>query len=394
MPFSRNTVAEVARALRSRQNVIQVVIGPRQVGKSTAAAEVEALLGWPTRSAAADDALPPGPGWIETHWQAARALPGRRVLLVLDEIQKVVGWSGVVKRLWDEEARRGGKVRVLLLGSSALLVQKGLAESLAGRFFLHRCMHWGWPECREAFGWTLPQWIFFGGYPGAAPWIRREEQWRRYVADSLVETAISRDVLQLQTVAKPALLRHLFGLSAAFPAQILSYNKMLGQLNDAGNTTTLAGYLHLLGTAFLVSGLELYSAGQGRKRGSSPKFVHWNNALVSALSRRTFAQARDDAAWWGRLVENAVGAWLLNSLSPTEWEVSYWRKGNDEVDFVVSRGREIVAIEVKSGRPAKSAGMTAFCRAYPRARPLMIGGGGLSLEEFFAAAPEQWLEAR
>lgn len=235
MPFSRSTVAEVAAGLRSRHTAIQVVIGPRQVGKSTAAAEIESLLGWPTRSAAADDALPPGPEWIETHWQAARSLPGRRVLLVLDEIQKVVGWSGVVKRLWDEETKTGGKVRVLLLGSSALLVQKGLSESLAGRFFLHRCMHWGWQECRDAFGWTLPQWIFFGGYPGAAPWVRREEQWRRYVADSLVETAISRDVLQMQTVAKPALLRHLFGLSAAFPAQILSYNKMLGQLHDAGN---------------------------------------------------------------------------------------------------------------------------------------------------------------
>jgi predicted AAA+ superfamily ATPase len=155
------------------------------------------------RSAAADDALPPGPGWIETHWQAARSLPGRRVFLVLDEIQKVAGWSGVVKRLWDEETRRGGKVRVLLLGSSALLVQKGLAESLAGRFFLDRCMHWGFAECREAFGWTLPQWIFFGGYPGAAPWIRREEQWRRYVADSLVEMAISRDVPSCKPLPSP-----------------------------------------------------------------------------------------------------------------------------------------------------------------------------------------------
>jgi len=165
-------------------------------------------------------------------------------------------------------------------------------------------------------------------------------------------------------------------------------------LHDAGNTTTLAGYLHLLGTAFLVSGLELYSAGQGRKRGSSPKFVHWNNALVSALARRPFSQARADAAWWGRLVENAVGGWLLNSLSPTEWEVGYWRKANAEVDFVVSRGREAIAIEVKSGRPGKPDGMAAFCRTYPRARPLIIGGGGLPLEEFFASWPERWLDQR
>lgn len=394
MAFSRAIVAEVAGALRSRPRVIQVVIGPRQVGKTTAAAQVERALGWPTRSAAADDALPPGASWIETQWLAARALPGRRVLLVLDEVQKVVGWSGVVKRLWDDEVRRDGKVRVLLLGSSSLLVQKGLAESLAGRFFLHRCMHWGWPECRAAFGWTLPQWIFFGGYPGAAAWIGREDEWRRYVADSLVETAISRDVLQMQTVAKPALLRHLFGLSAAFPAQVLSYNKMLGQLHDAGNTTTLAGYLHLLGAAFLVSGLELYSAGHGRKRGSSPKFVHWNNALITALSRRTCAQTRGDPAWWGRLVENAVGAWLLNGLSPAEWDVGYWRQANAEVDYVVSRGREALAIEVKSGRPGKPTGMDAFRRAHPRARSLVVGSGGLELEEFFSAPPTRWLEAR
>lgn len=392
MGFSRHTVAEVVRALRSSQRVIHVVVGPRQVGKTTAADEVATLLGWPTRFAAADDALPPGPAWIETHWRAARELPGRRVLLVLDEIQKVAGWSGVVKRLWDEEVRRGGKVRLLLLGSSAMLVQKGLAESLAGRFFLHRCMHWTWTECREAFGWSLPKWIFYGGYPGAAPWIRRESEWRRYVADSLVETAISRDVLQLQTVTKPALLRHLFGLSAAFPAQILSYNKMLGQLHDAGNTTTLAGYLQLLGTAFLVSGLELYSAGQSRKRGSSPKFVHWNNALVSALARRPFREAREDPLWWGRLVENALGGWLLNGLSPTDWDVSYWRKGDAEVDYVISRGRDVIAIEVKSGRPGRTSGLDAFKRAYPRARALLVGGGGLDLEEVFSSQPERWLE--
>ncbi len=392
MPFTRAIVADIVRGLRSQPAVIQVVIGPRQVGKTTAAGQVEDALGWPTRSAAADDALPPGPSWIETHWAAARALPGKRVLLVLDEIQKVVGWSGVVKRLWDEELRNGGRVRPLLLGSSALLVQKGLTESLAGRFFLHRCMHWGWPECHEAFGWTLPQWIFFGGYPGAAGWIRRETDWRRYVADSLVETAISRDVLQMQTVAKPALLRHLFGLSAAFPAQMLSYNKMLGQLHDAGNTTTLAGYLELLGAAFLVSGLELYSAGQGRKRGSSPKFVHWNNALVNAISRRTFRQAGNDAAWWGRLVENAVGAWLLNSLSPTDWEIGYWRRENAEVDYVVSRGRDAVAIEVKSGRPGKPVGLDAFRRAYPRAKSLIVGSGGIALEEFLATSPSRWLD--
>ena len=167
---------------------------------------------------------------------------------------------------------------------------------------------------------------------------------------------------------------------------------MLGQLHDAGNTTTLAGYLQLLGTAFLVSGLELYSAGQSRKRGSSPKFVHWNNALVSALARRPFRAAREDAVWWGRLVENAVGGWLLNGLSPTDWDVGYWRKGDAEVDYVICRGRDVIAVEVKSGRPGRTSGLDAFKRAYPRARTLLVGGGGLDLEEVFSSQPAQWLE--
>ena len=200
----------------------------------------------------------------ETQWRLVRAQAAstkKRVLLVLDEIQKVPGWSEVVKRLWDEEIRTGGKVRVLLLGSSALLVQRGLTESLAGRFFLHRCTHWSWSECRAAFGWTLDRWIYFGGYPGAAAMADDETTWKRYVADSLIETVLARDVLQMQTVTKPALLRHLFALAAQYPAQIFSYNKMLGQLHDAGNTVTLAAYLRLLETAFLASGLELYSKG-------------------------------------------------------------------------------------------------------------------------------------
>ena len=255
MAFERASIGELIRALQRRPPRLQVLVGPRQVGKTTAAAQVAARLGWPSHTASADAPLPQPPEWIETQWRLARMAGRGRVLLVLDEIQKVRGWSEVVKRLWDEEARTGGKVRPLLLGSSALLVQKGLGESLAGRFYLHRCAHWSWPECREAFGWELARWLYLGGYPGAAPLAGDEPAWKRYVTDALIETVIARDVLQMQTVTKPALLRHLFALAAAYPAQILSYTKMLGQLQDAGNTVTLAGYLRLLETAFLASGL-------------------------------------------------------------------------------------------------------------------------------------------
>lgn len=393
MAFTRAIVPALAAACRRRPTLIQVIAGPRQVGKSTAAEQLVGLLGWPHVWAAADRPLPPGPEWIETQWALARTVEpprGQKVLLVLDEVQKVTGWSEVVKRLWDEENRNKGSVLPILLGSSALLVQKGLTESLSGRFFLHRCPHWSWPECRAAFRWSLRQWLYFGGYPGAAPLSREEPAWKRYIADSLIETVLARDVLQLQRIAKPALLRHLFALAAAYPAQILSYNKMLGQLQDAGNTTTLASYLHLLETAYLVSGLEIFSRGKIRQRASSPKLILWNNALVSALSLLSRRQALADGAWWGRLVENAVGGHLLNGLQGPEWNISYWRDGDLEVDFVVAHGARIWALEVKSGRPAKADGLAEFRKRYPQAKTWLLGAGGIALEEFFRRPAEEW----
>jgi predicted AAA+ superfamily ATPase len=391
MDFARPALADIEKGLSSRVPLLQVVVGPRQVGKSTAAQQIQEHLAWPSHSASADSALPHPPEWIETQWQLARLKGGNgKSLLVLDEVQKVRGWSEVAKRLWDEEREKRGPVRPLLLGSSALLLQRGLTESLSGRFFLHRFTHWTWPECRDAFGWDLDRWIYFGGYPGAAALAEDETDWKRYVSDSLIETVVSRDVLQLQTVNKPALLRHLFALAATFPAQILSYTKMLGQLQDAGNTTTLAHYLRLLEGAFLASGLELFSRGKVRQRGSSPKLILWNNALINATSLRTFAEARRDGNWWGRLVENAVGAHLLNELQGPQWSVTYWRDGDREVDFVVSHGADIWAIEVKSGRSGRQAGMEVFRKVYPKAKAWLFGADGVKLEEFFSRPAATW----
>jgi predicted AAA+ superfamily ATPase len=220
--------------------------------------------------------------------------------------------------------------------------------------------------------------------------ISEEHVWKRYVTDSLIETVVGRDVLQMQTITKPALLRHLFGLAAQYPAQIFSYNKMLGQLHDAGNTVTLAGYLRLLETAFLASGLELYSKGQVRKRGSSPKLILWNNALVTATSLLSFEQTFADGGRWGRLIENAVGAHLLNSLQGQPWAISYWRDGDHEVDFVVSHGIETWAIEVKSGRAHKPSGLAAFRRRYPKAGVYVIGDTGISPADFLSRPAPEW----
>ncbi len=384
--YRRPVVADLLKALAKGPQLLQIVIGPRQVGKTTAVLQVSQEWPGETVFAAADGPLPPGPEWVETHWErATRACRGNRgALLVLDEIQKVRGWSGTIKSLWDQERRRPSGLKVILLGSSALLVQKGLSESLAGRFFLHRCTHWNYPEMRKAFGWSLDEWIFFGGYPGAAAFRNEEAAWRNYVVDSLVETVLSRDVLQMNTVAKPALLRHLFGLATAHPAEILSYNKMLGQLQDAGNTTTLAHYLQLLGQAYLVSGLEAYRVGSRSKRGSSPKLILWNNALVTAFRGEGFAQARRDTAFWGRLVENAVGAHILQRPDPTVGGVYYWRQGDEEVDFILTTGKAVTALEVKSGRQSRATGLATFRGKYPGVQARLVGSGGIPLEEYFS----------
>lgn len=388
--IERAIVRRIEECLTRIPKLIQVLIGPRQSGKTTAARKVLDRWRGPKRYAVADLPLPPGPEWIQSEWQLARnAARKGHTLLVLDEVQKIAGWSETVKALWDEDRALRIQVRVLLLGSSALLLGKGTSESLAGRFFLHRCLHWSFRECREAFGWDLDRWLFFGGYPGAAALAGDEQTWRSYVLDSLIETVLARDVLSMERVTKPALLRHLFALAAGFPAQVLSYNKMLGQLQDAGNTTTLAHYLRLLDTAFLVRGLERFSPGGARSRGSSPKLVLWNNALVTATGLASFETVRADHAAWGRIVENAVGAHLLNHLQGLAYEICYWRDRRDEVDFVVRAGRSTWGLEVKSGLPRKPAGLGIFCRRFEGIRPLVIGSGGMPLEEFFRADPAE-----
>jgi uncharacterized protein len=386
MNYERALLLTIRKELSRPTPVIHVLIGPRQVGKTTIARQVQESIGIPTVYATADSPVPLDSAWIETQWRLAVAEAGPAggpILLILDEVQKVRGWSETLKFLWDNRPATP-EMRVLILGSSSLLMQEGLTESLAGRFFLHRCNHWGYPECRAAFDWSLEHWIYFGGYPGAVSFTENESSWKRYIADSLIETALARDVLQMSKIAKPVLLRHLFALAATLPAQCVSYTKMLGQLQDAGNTTTLAHYLKLLESAFLASGLELFSHGKQRKRGSSPKLVLWNNALVNALSTRTFAESLGDKIWWGRLVENAVGAHLCNNLHSVEYTITYWREGNHEVDFVVARGRDIWAFEVKSGRSGKASGLTRFLTRYPKARPLLVGGQGIPLEKFFS----------
>ncbi len=388
--------SSLAHGLSLDPPLIQVLTGPRQVGKTTLAlqtAEAWRDSGKPVRTAAADDALPGDRSWLAHQWSLARrdaAESMRPALLVLDEVQKVDGWSETVKGLWDADRRERHDVRVLLLGSSALLLSTGTTESLAGRFLLHRVHHWGLDDHRDVFGWDFDRWLLHGGYPGAARFSDEETLWRSYVRDALVEPAIARDVVAMHRIAKPTLLRHLFALACRFPAQPLSYNKMLGQLQDAGNTTTLAHYLDLLETAWLVAGLNRFSPGGAKSRGSSPKFIVFSNALVHALDTRSTKEAQDDGRWWGRLVENAVGARFLQQFQGTGRTLSWWREGDDEVDFVIDGPEGLIAVEVKAGTGKSERGMARFLRQVPTARPLRIGGGGVPIEEFFLHPVERW----
>lgn len=393
--YTRSQSATLARRLAEPRRFLQAVTGPRQVGKTTLVRQVADASGRPVRYASADEPTLRGGEWIEQQWTAARLAArdaGRNgAVLVLDEVQKIPQWSEAVKRLWDEDTAAGTLLKVVLLGSAPLLVQRGLTESLAGRFEVLHLPHWSYAEMREAFAWDVDGYIFYGGYPGAAPLVADPARWARYIIDSLVETTISRDVLLLTRVDKPALLRRLFELGCRYSGQVLSYTKMLGQLQDAGNATTLAHYLELLSGAGMLTGLQKYAGATARQRGSSPKLRVLNTALMTAPSGLTLEEARADPALWGRLVESAVGAHLANAAASGACELYYWRERNHEVDFVVRSGKLLTAIEVKTGRAREvPTGMQAFAAAFKPKRKLLVGAGGIEVAEFLAQPVEYW----
>lgn len=395
-PFQRPVGAVLEARLTEPRRFIQVVAGPRQVGKTTLVQQVAEELPLPLRHASADEPTLRGPEWVAQQWEAARlSIEGPEgVVLVLDEIQKIPGWSETVKRLWDEDTRTKLPLKVVLLGSAPLLIAQGLTESLAGRFEIIPLSHWSYAEMRAAFGWSLAEYVFYGGYPGAAPLIGEPARWARYIADSLIETSISRDVLLLTRVDKPALLRRLFELACRYSGQVLSYTKMLGQLQDAGNSTTLAHYLELLAGAGMVCGLPKYAGDVARSRSSSPKLQVLNTALMTAACGLSLSQARADREFWGRLVESAVGAHLANAAMRGECALHYWNERNREVDFIVKAGGRLTAIEVKSGRaPLMHAGTAAFVAAFKPQRTLLVGGDGITLEDFLSQPVTHWLGA-
>ena len=419
--YERTQKSTLLERLDEKPRRLIVVTGPRQTGKTTLVLQVLKRIDRQSRYLSADEpdtvTLPPVPGaesdaiggpgqaaiplvyergtrWLVRQWEQARMdadQSARGFVLALDEVQKIPNWSETVKGLWDADRRHGRPLHVILLGSAPLLMQRGMSESLAGRYETVHLTHWSFPEMSAAFGFDLPSYIYFGGYPGGASLVQAQRRWCAYITEALVEPNIERDILAMQRVDKPALLKRLFELGTEFSGQILSYNKMLGQLQDAGNTTTLARYLDLLSTAGLITGLPKYAAAAHRRRASSPKLNALNTALITAHSGYTFEEAKADRSYWGRLVESAVGAHLFNSGTPA-YLVHYWRENSREVDFVLERGRRVVAFEVKSGsRRSNLSGLKMFAERFDVSDSIVVGEGGITLSEFLSTPAPEWL---
>lgn len=402
MMYIRRQFTTLKERILEPRKFMQVVAGPRQVGKSTLVGQVLEQVNIPHKMEVADAVDTNDSDWIRRIWEAARmtmALRGlAEYLLVIDEVQKIANWSEVVKREWDTDTRNKVNLKVVLLGSSRLLLRKGMTESLAGRYELIRMPHWSLREMHDAFGVTLDEYIYYGGYPGPAHLMKDERRWRKYIKDSLVAPAIEKDVILTSNIYKPALMKQLFELGCTYSAEIVSLTKLMGQLQDAGNVTTLAGYLEILDECALLTGLQKYAKDEARKRGSVPKYQVYNNALLTAYKGRGFISDRTDTRIWGRWVESAVGAHLLSMADELDYEVYYWRETSrmkdekdKEVDFIIVNGGEVTAIEVKSGRRGMNSGLPTFVEAFRPKRSFVVGTDGVSLEDFLGSDIEAML---
>lgn len=366
---------------------IQVLAGPRQVGKSTLIGQVLDECTLPHYSYNADGVDENDSDWIRRIWESTRVQMDSKqqteAVLVIDEIQKIRQWSEMVKREWDADTRDRRQLKLFLLGSSRLMLRKGLTESLAGRFELIRLGHWTLSEMQDAFGWTLDQYIYYGGYPGTAGLSEDIRRWKKYVRESLVALAIEKDVILTSNIYKPVLMKQLFELGCSYSAEPLSLTKAIGQLQDAGNVTTLSSYLNILKECNLLTGLQKYANDNARRYQSVPKFQVYNNALLTAYRGTSYERDRTDPQIWGRWVESAVGAYLLGDAEESDYSVYYWRERSDEVDFVIVHQGDVVAIEVKSGRRGMNSGLPEFCQRFNPKRAFVVGTDGVPFEEFF-----------
>ena len=388
MEYKRVLLKILAERLAGKRKFIQVIAGPRQTGKTTLARQLYKETKILSSFSSADDTTEIGSIWIDQIWESMRLQmqlkKAKEALLFIDEVQKINNWSECVKKNWDKDTADGLKLKLVILGSSRLLLEDGLSESLLGRFEMNYLGHWTFAEMKKAFSFSAQQYVWFGSYPGAADLIKDENRFKNYIKNSVVESSLSRDILLTTKISKPALLRQLFEIGSQYSAHILSFNKMLGQLSDAGNTTTLARYLNLLGQAGLIAGLNKYSPKPIVEKLSIPKLQVYNTALITALRTESYAEALSDPVFWGHMIESSVGAYLINQANEfPDIKLYYWREKNAEMDFVVKYGKKTFGIEVKSNTEridAKSREL--FSTYFPGARFILVGNSGISFEEF------------
>ena len=387
--ITRQQLSVLKTRMEEPRRFIQVLAGPRQVGKTTLVQQFVQQTNTPVLSVSADLVEPTNKEWIILQWETVRSKMRIQQLteyiLIIDEIQRINDWSAVVKREWDADTQQGINIKVILLGSSRLLLKDGLTESLFGRFELIRMTHWTFSEMREAFDFSLDEYIYFGGYPGGATLRSDENRWLDYMQHAIIEPGIEKDVLMTKRILKPALMRQLFEIGCSYSSEELSFTKVLGQLQDAGNVTTLSNYLYTLSEANLLGGLQKYAKDKARRYQSSPKFMVYNTALLSALHGKGFDAERESPERWGRWVESAVGAYLLNLAEIYGYNVYYWRENNDEVDFVLeNRNKELLAIEVKSGHRIDNAGVHVFEQKFHPIHTFIVGSNAFTTEEFLS----------
>jgi predicted AAA+ superfamily ATPase len=393
--YKRPIFNKLREFILAPRRTIQVITGPRQVGKTTLISQLREDIDVRSIFVSADEIIAPTPEWLDSIWQNARDEMKDKgeseLILIIDEIQKIEKWSDVVKKNWDADTLTKINLKVIILGSSRLLLMRGLSESLLGRFFLHYVGHWSFREMSDAFGFSAEEYAWFGGYPGAATYIKDEAVFKDFVRNSIIDPSISKDILMLTLVTKPALLRRLFEMAASYSSQMLSYTKILGQIQDKGNASTLVRYMDLLDESCLVTALEQYSTRLISVKSSTPKFQIQNPALFSALQTETLENALADPAWWGRIIENAIGAHLLDlSRKNSLLKVYYYRHYDLEVDFVLKYGKKILAIEVKSQPNKPSAeNLAAFSKKFPVAGVLLIDNKTLTWQNFLNMGVEQ-----
>jgi predicted AAA+ superfamily ATPase len=384
--YERDIVNTLVSRLNEPRKFIQIITGPRQTGKTTAIRQALAKVDLPQRYVSANTAATHVGDWLKLEWQQARNLitpTNPSAILVIDEVQNVEQWSSVVKSLWDDDAWSGIDLRVILSGSSSLLIQKGLSESLMGRFETLYSTHWSYPEMHDAFGYDFDDFLWYGGYPAGAFLKDDFDRWSSYVNDAIIEATLSKDIFQMEEIRKPALMRKLFILGCQYSAQEVSYRKIQGQLDDSGNSATIAHYLNLLESAGLLCGIHKFNPNNLTSRKSSPRFMVFDTSLMSVTSGKTKDYLNNPDVR-GHYVESAVGTYLLSRSKTDKFAINWWRESDHEVDFVVEKGAQVKALEVKSGRIKNTKGLIAITNKYPEIRPIIVGDSNTPVEVFIS----------